>query len=55
MTDYQWANYSLRSSLPPDTHGHVVLFEPKERKVFVGDVLFAVHWRPICRGPTEQS
>lgn len=26
---------------PGHTPGHVVLFEPKERKVFVGDVLFA--------------
>jgi glyoxylase-like metal-dependent hydrolase (beta-lactamase superfamily II) len=26
---------------PGHTPGHVVLFEPEERKVFVGDVLFA--------------
>jgi len=26
---------------PGHTPGHVVLFEPRERKVFVGDVLFA--------------
>ena len=41
---------------PGHTPGHVVLFEPKERKVFVGDVLFAgsVGRTDLPGGSTEQ-
>jgi hydroxyacylglutathione hydrolase len=41
---------------PGHTPGHVVLFEPKERKVFVGDVLFAgsIGRTDLPGGSTEQ-
>ncbi|CAN5590648.1 hydroxyacylglutathione hydrolase GloC [soil metagenome] len=41
---------------PGHTPGHVVLFEPRERKVFVGDVLFAgsVGRTDLPGGSTEQ-
>jgi hydroxyacylglutathione hydrolase len=41
---------------PGHTPGHVVLFEPNERKVFVGDVLFAgsVGRTDLPGGSTEQ-
>ncbi|HEV2828706.1 MAG TPA: MBL fold metallo-hydrolase [Pyrinomonadaceae bacterium] len=41
---------------PGHTPGHVVLFEPQERKVFVGDVLFAgsVGRTDLPGGSTEQ-
>lgn len=41
---------------PGHTPGHVVLFEPSERKVFVGDVLFAgsVGRTDLPGGSTEQ-
>jgi hydroxyacylglutathione hydrolase len=41
---------------PGHTPGHVVLYEPKERKVFVGDVLFAgsVGRTDLPGGSTEQ-
>jgi glyoxylase-like metal-dependent hydrolase (beta-lactamase superfamily II) len=41
---------------PGHTPGHVVLFEAKERKVFVGDVLFAgsVGRTDLPGGSTEQ-
>ena len=41
---------------PGHTPGHVVLFEPKERKVFVGDVIFAgsVGRTDLPGGSTEQ-
>jgi hydroxyacylglutathione hydrolase len=41
---------------PGHTPGHVVLFEPTERKVFVGDVLFAgsVGRTDLPGGSTEQ-
>jgi len=41
---------------PGHTPGHVVLFEPKERKAFVGDVLFAgsVGRTDLPGGSTEQ-
>lgn len=41
---------------PGHTPGHVVLFEPTERKVFVGDVLFAgsVGRTDLLGGSTEQ-
>jgi hydroxyacylglutathione hydrolase len=41
---------------PGHTPGHIVLFEPKERKVFVGDVLFAgsVGRTDLPGGSTEQ-
>ncbi|HKE59228.1 MAG TPA: MBL fold metallo-hydrolase [Pyrinomonadaceae bacterium] len=41
---------------PGHTPGHVVLFEPRERKVFVGDVLFAgsIGRTDLPGGSTEQ-
>lgn len=41
---------------PGHTPGHVVLYEPKERKVFVGDVLFAgsIGRTDLPGGSTEQ-
>jgi len=41
---------------PGHTPGHVVLFEPNERKVFVGDVLFAgsIGRTDLPGGSTEQ-
>jgi hydroxyacylglutathione hydrolase len=41
---------------PGHTPGHVVLFEPRERKIFVGDVLFAgsVGRTDLPGGSTEQ-
>ncbi|MBA3256241.1 MAG: MBL fold metallo-hydrolase, partial [Pyrinomonadaceae bacterium] len=41
---------------PGHTPGHVVLFAPKERKVFVGDVLFAgsIGRTDLPGGSTEQ-
>jgi hydroxyacylglutathione hydrolase len=41
---------------PGHTPGHVVLFEPQERKVFVGDVLFAgsIGRTDLPGGSTEQ-
>jgi hydroxyacylglutathione hydrolase len=41
---------------PGHTPGHIVLYEPKERKVFVGDVLFAgsIGRTDLPGGSTEQ-